>query len=304
MRMQPPVELSVIVNFHNMRREAPRTLLTLASGYQRDVEDLAYEVVALDNGSTERLDEAMVRSAVADRGRYVYRETESVSPVEGINAAVRESTAEWIMCLIDGARMASPGVLRHSMLAARAFSRPFVYTLAMHLGPQPQNESILNGYDQSVEDGLLDSVDWRHNGYSLFGVSSVALSSRKGFFSDLLETNCFMMRRDDYLRLGGLSEEFQAAGGGLVNLDFFNRVHEDAEISPVMLLGEATFHQFHGGVATNVPMSRHPWEGFAAEYRRIRGRDFASVSRPPVYLGTIPPECRGVMRGSLQAWDA
>lgn len=304
MRMQPPVELSVIVNFHNMRREAPRTLLTLASGYQRDVEDLAYEVVALDNGSTERLDEAMVRSAVGDRGRYVYRETESVSPVEGINAAVRESTAEWIMCLIDGARMLSPGVLRYSMLAARAFSSPFVYTLAMHLGPQPQNESILHGYDQLVEDRLLASVDWQRNGYSLFGVSSVALSSRKGFFSDLLETNCFMMRRHDYLRLGGLSEEFQSPGGGLVNLDFFSRVHECAEFSPVMLLGEATFHQFHGGVATNVPMNRHPWDGFAAEYRRIRGREFAGASTAPVYLGTVPPECRGVMRGSLQAWDA
>lgn len=296
-------ELCVVVNFHNMRREAPRTLASLAPGYQRDVADLAYEVVALDNGSTEPIDEPLVRRILGDRGRHVAFPAGSASPAPAINAAARQTAAEWIMCLIDGARMVSPGVLRYGMLAARALAHPFVYTLAMHLGSRPQNESLLTGYDQAVEDRLLASVDWQGNGYRLFGVSSVALSSGKGFFSELVETNCFLMRRDDYLRLGGLDEAFQAAGGGLVNLDFFNRVHEHPDIVPVMLLGEATFHQFHGGVATNVPMSRHPWEDFAAEYRRIRGREFRSSRRPPVYLGEIPPECDGLLRQSMQARD-
>ena len=34
--------------------------------------------------------------------------------------------------------------------------------------------------------------------------------------------------------------------GGLTNLDIFNRVHEGDSFTPVMPLGEATFHQFHG----------------------------------------------------------
>ncbi len=66
------------------------------------------------------------------------------------------------------------------------------------------------------------------------------------------------MKRDDYLAMGGLDERFDTPGGGLANLDFFNRVHEREALRPIMLLGEATFHQFHGGVASNAPISRHP----------------------------------------------
>lgn len=303
MPSQPSVTLSIVVNFHDMRREAPRTLLTLLPGYQTDVGDLAYEIVAIDNGSTTPLGEDLVHRIGNGRCRYEYVETSCLSPAAAINDAIRSSSAEWIMCLIDGARMVSPGTVAHGMRAIRLFPEPFVYTLAMHLGPEPQNTSMVQGYDQAVEDRLLASIDWQSNGYRLFKVSSPALSSRHGFFSDLAETNCFVMRRERYLRLGGLSEAFQSPGGGLVNLDFFNRVHESSDIQPVMLLGEATFHQFHGGVATNVPMSRHPGGGFAEEYRRIRGHDFRSLVRPPVYFGGIPLECRQLVRASIRSWD-
>ncbi|MGH6693225.1 MAG: TylF/MycF/NovP-related O-methyltransferase, partial [Gammaproteobacteria bacterium] len=41
----PAPALSVVVVFHNMRREAARTLQSLARSYQREVEDLEYEVL-------------------------------------------------------------------------------------------------------------------------------------------------------------------------------------------------------------------------------------------------------------------
>ncbi len=166
----------------------------------------------------------------------------------------------------------------------------FVYTLGMHLGPKPQNESMAEGYDQRAEDALLDSIDWRADGYRLFNASSVAYSSRNGFLSKLSESNCFAMRREDYLALDGLDERFDGPGGGLVNLDFFNRVHEQPWIEPFMLLGEATFHQFHGGVATNVAVVDHPWALMAAEYEAIRGKPFASSWRAPGYLGGLQAE--------------
>lgn len=302
MPSKPSVTLSIVVNFHNMLREATRTLLSLLPVYQRGVGDLAYDVVAIDNGSTMPLGPDFVHRIGGDRCRYECVGTSSLSPAAAINDAVRRSSAEWIMCLIDGARMVSPGMVAYGMCATRLFPEPFVYTLAMHLGHEPQNVSMLHGYDQAAEDRLLAGIDWQNNGYALFGVSSVALSSGQGFFSDLTETNCFVMRRERYLRLGGLSEAFQSPGGGFVNLDFFNRVHEASDIQPVMLLGEATFHQFHGGVATNVPMTRHPGRQFAEEYRRIRGCDFRSVVRPPVYCGGIPPECRRLIHASTSCW--
>jgi hypothetical protein len=285
-------DLAVFVNFFNMRREAPRTLFTLTPGYQHGAEEINYEIVAIDNGSSKPLDLAMIQNVCGDRCRYISVETESRSPAAAINSAVRQSSAEWVMCLIDGARMVSPGVLHMAMLAAKAFERPFVYTLSMHLGHKLQNAAMLEGYDQAVEDDLLSTVDWRPNGYSLFDISCTAASSGNGFFSKLTETNCFCMRREDYIHLGGFSEEFQLSGGGLVNLDFFNRVNECDGLVPIMLLGEASFHQFHGGAATNVPVKEHPWPAFAEEYRRIRGRDYQSSWRPPIYLGNLSEESR------------
>ena len=45
------VALSVVVVFYNMRREAARTLMSLSRSYQRGLEGIDYEVIALDNGS-------------------------------------------------------------------------------------------------------------------------------------------------------------------------------------------------------------------------------------------------------------
>ena len=50
--------------FYDMAREAPRTLHSLSRAYQRDIDDLAYEVIVVDNGSSpeQRLTEEVVRS--------------------------------------------------------------------------------------------------------------------------------------------------------------------------------------------------------------------------------------------------
>ena len=54
--------LSVIVVFHNMEREAPRTLFTLSPQYQRGVDPGDYEVIVLDAGSHTPLEEIFVKS--------------------------------------------------------------------------------------------------------------------------------------------------------------------------------------------------------------------------------------------------
>jgi glycosyltransferase involved in cell wall biosynthesis len=288
--------LTVVVNFFNMRREARRTLFSLTPAYQQDVNPADYEVIAVDNGSSEPLEEPWVTS-LGDNFRYVYHDTDSRSPCTALNRVVRTVDSEVVMCIIDGARILSPKVLKYSLAAVRLYGHPFIYTLSMHIGNRPQNVLVVQGYNQAEEDALFNSLDWRSYGYNLFNISSVALSSKKGFFSQLSETNCFAMRKHDYLHMGGFDERFVGPGGGLANLDFFNRIHEDVKYSPVMLLGEATFHQFHGGIATNVPMEMHPWEEMEKEYRMVRGKPFAPSFRYPEYFGGVPAECWPFMKG-------
>jgi hypothetical protein len=280
--------LSVIAVFHDMRREARRTLRTLAPSYQRGILPADYEILAVDNGSLDPLQPSDVDAGDATVSCR-YEPAGVPSPCAAINRAAAAARGEYVMVCIDGARMLSPGILRLALDVLQARARPFAYTLGMHLGPRPQNESMLEGYDQSVEDELLGRVGWEEDGYRLFRVSSLAYSSGGGFFGTLSESNCFAMRRDDFLDLGGMDERFSSPGGGLVNLDFFNRAHALPGVSPVMLLGEATFHQFHGGVATNVPRGEHPWPRMAEEYRRIRGRDFVAEAFRPDYAGWLSP---------------
>ncbi len=50
--------LSIVVNFYNNRREAMNSLHSLTRAYQRDAEQLEYEVIAIDHGSKQPLSES------------------------------------------------------------------------------------------------------------------------------------------------------------------------------------------------------------------------------------------------------
>ncbi len=284
-------KLSVIVIVHDMRREAPRTLFSLSPEYQRGVEAGDYEVIVIENGSSVPL-QAEAVERIASNFRYHRHETSSPSPVEAVNLGVDLARGERVAVCVDGARILSPGIVHHMLAAFRAFPDPFVYTLGWHLGGEVQNVSIKTGYDQAVEDRLLESIDWRANGYALFSISALALSSQEGWFSTVAESNCFALRKTEFVRLGGFSNAFQSPGGGLVNLDFFAQACAAPELTPVLLLGEGTFHQFHGGVATNVAMSDHPWTRFHEEYVRVRGKTYVPPQFSPYYLGRLSPEAR------------
>lgn len=284
--MKPPF-LSIVVVVYNMAREAPRTLYSLSTKYQTGIIPDDYEVIVVDNGSIEPLDPRSVTSS-GPNFRLI-RCSPAPSPAAAINAAVRQSRGDAIMICIDGARILSPGLLRWTLAAFRAFENPFVATLGWHLGPKLQHLSMSEGYDQTIEDQLLESVDWRRNGYLLFNIACLAQSSENGWFLPISESNTPAMLREAYERLGGLDENFRLPGGGLVNLDFYKRACGSlGEL--VLLLGEGTFHQFHGGVATNRSLGEPYLVNFHREYRDLRGEDFVQPSRLPHYLGTIPPQ--------------
>jgi glycosyltransferase involved in cell wall biosynthesis len=285
--------LSVVVVFHDMRREAERTLYSLGSDYQEGVPGENYEVIAIDNGSKLPLDEAQVRE-FGSNFRYRYFQTDSASPAAAINFGVDIAEGEYVAVIVDGARMVTPGLVRESLRALEVFTEPFVCALGWHLGPGVQNETMLKGYDQSEEDRLLDSIQWRQSGYRLFEIAALAQSSSNGFLGGMpKECSWFAMTRSVFKGLGGYNEDFQAPGGGLVNHDFLGRVLTRSETSPVVLLGEGSFHQIHGGVATNVPYKAHPWEAFKAEYQQIHNKPFEHVTCDATYyMGTMHSSAR------------
>lgn len=287
------MKLSIVVIFYNMRREAQRTLYSLSKAYQRNVDGLDYEVIAIDNASEEPLDGDMVK-AFGPNFQYHFYDTTSVSPVRAVNHGVALAQGEVVAVIVDGARMASPGLIAQSMAALPLAPETFACGLAWHIGPDIQPRSIQHGYNQRVEDQLLDAADWRRDGYRLFSISTIAPSSHKGFLGELPpEVSWFCISKLKFEELGGFNPAFQTPGGGLCNHEFRNRAATDPEITCVVILGEGVFHQAHGGAATGAMPKARPDRMFGKEYSRIVGKAFRPD--PPVktlYAGAVSDMAR------------
>ncbi|MDC0302897.1 glycosyltransferase family 2 protein [bacterium] len=285
-------KLSVVVIAYNMDRELNRTIYSLSPAYQRGVSGTEYEVIVVDNGSTHRSNPDAWITRQGWQVRLVHRPAGDVSPCRAVNAGVALARASHVCVMVDGARMLSPGVIQSMLHLIRVATNRFVITLGWHLGPAPQNISMTKGYCQQVEDKILRKAQWRADGYRLFDISSLALSSAGGWFSPIRESNCFAISRHKFELVGGFDERFVSPGGGFVNLDFFQRVVESLDVEPCVLLGEGSFHQIHGGVATNVPMKDHPRIAFAKEYQDIRGCAYCPPLYDPMYFGRLSQPAR------------
>lgn len=272
-----------------MQREVPRTLYSLSSAFQRGIEEDEYEVIVVENGSSEPLGAGLVES-FGKNFRYTFLEDPPASPAYAMNLGAKMARGESLGLMIDGARIASPGMLRLAKMALGCFDRPVISTLAFHLGSEVQMQAVKRGYCPAEEDKLLASVDWRDDGYRLYEISTLAGSSRHGWFHPIAESNGVFMNRATYCDLGGFDERFVQPGGGLVNLDFYRRACDLPNSPLVVLLGEGTFHQVHGGVMTNCPAEEadNRWAFYDEEYRRLRGTHFSSPLKEPIFLGTAP----------------
>ncbi|HPB76745.1 MAG TPA: glycosyltransferase family A protein [Chromatiaceae bacterium] len=288
--------VSVIIAAYNMARELPRTLRSLTPPQQRGIPAADYELIVIDNGSLPPVDLATCQDAHPNLRLHRVAHP-SPSPVAAMNLGLQLAQGELVGAWIDGARLASPGILRGAVEAARLHPRPVIGTVNLHLGPDIQRRSIKAGYDQAREDALLEGVGWTHRGYRLFEIASFGGSSAQGWFGPLGESNALFMSRAQWRELGGYDERFQMPGGGLANLDLWRRACTAPDSQVIILLGEGTFHQLHGGIATNADQ---PMFGvFDEEYRRLRGMSYQPPDIEPLYVGRLEPEVMAKMAWSV-----
>ncbi|MEO0983323.1 MAG: hypothetical protein AAFX03_11805 [Pseudomonadota bacterium] len=285
-------KVSVILVSYDMAREVPRTVRSFLPPYQEGLAPGDVEILVMENGSPRPVP-AAARGDWPDVVRYVEVPDPKPSPAAALNLGVELARAELVCPVIDGARMASPGVLKSGIDLCSYAPNAFVATMGMHLGPKPQQQSVKDGYDQAQEDKLLESIKWPGNGYRLFDISALGGSAKGAWFTQLAETNAPVLSRRLYEELGGYDEQFDIPGGGLVNLDFMRRALEREDVEYFLLLGEGTFHQFHGGVTTSRAVSekevdgRSTWQKYNDQYEAIRGKPFAVSNRRPKLYGEM-----------------
>jgi hypothetical protein len=274
----------VVVVAYDMARELPRTLQTLSPRHQRGLAADDYEVIVVDNGSPQAVDPSLV-GAFGGRLRVERLDPAPPSPARAANHGLGLAGGDLVGLVVDGARMASPGLLTEARRAASLAPRPVITAPAFHLGEVRHMEAAAAGYDQRAEDELLARTPWEADGYRLFEVSTLAGSWGRGLFGPAGESSSLFCPRPIWDELGGLDERFALPGGGLVNHDLYSRACalEGAEL--IVLLGEGTFHQYHGGAGTT---RRFSWHEMAADYQAITGIAHRPPATEPLYLGRVP----------------
>ena len=280
--------LSLIVIIYKMREQALKTLRSLSVPYQQGVTHSDYEVLVVENESSSNLEEHEV-IAFGPNFRYIRRQEPSPSPVPSVNYAATQARGSVIGLIIDGARMATPGLIHWTLIGSKLHPDAIIATPGYHLGPKLQQEAILEGYDNAAEQKLLDRIEWPKDGYRLFEIAVLSGTSATGVFKPIGESNCLSVPKHIWEKLGGCDPRFVETGGGQVNLDLYKRACELPETKLIMLPGEGTFHQLHGGITTGTQgnnrlqiMADH-----FAEYTRIRGKPYSPPIKRAIYLGPI-----------------
>jgi len=286
------MQLSVIVISYDMAREIPRTLQGLSRTYQRGAQNLDYEVILVDNGSPQPLDEASWAHVDVPL-KLIQLEDALSSPARAINMALEQAQGDILCLMIDGAHLLTPGVFSMAMACYAAYGDDTVVaTRYFWMGPDCQNDSITQGYSKQVEDQLLAQINWPQEGYRLFEVGSPLRTGGENisWLNRMFESNCLFLPRKLFVEQGGADERFNYPGGGFINLDIFNRAVEAPGITAAQLVGEGCFHQLHGGTTTNVSPDER--DASLASYRKqfeeIRGHADVITTKIFMYMGRIP----------------
>ena len=299
----PRPRVSFIVIVYKMPDQAEKTLYSLGARYQRGVTEKDYEVIVVENSSSAVLGEERA-SQHGDNVRYFYREETLPTPVPAVNFGAAQARGTHISIMVDGARMLSPAVVSYTLAAARLHPMTVVAVPGYHLGPTLQQRSMLEGYCEQVEAELLSSINWPEDGYRLFEISCLSGTSGSGYFKPIGESNCLCVPGSLWRELGGFDPAFTETGGGQVNLDFYKRAVEREDTLLVILIGEGSFHQFHGGITTGTQGKARvkSMDDHFNQYAALRGGPYRSPTKRPVYLGSLPDSAMKFMHhGTTQA---
>ena len=217
-------DLSIVVVFYNMKREAARTLHSLSRPYQQGVDDLDYEVIVVENGSApdQKLGEEFVRS-FGPEFRYLDLGDEATpTPVDALNRGLGIAAGETIAFMIDGAHVLTPSVLRYGMAGLSTYEPAIVVTQQWYVGPGQQPDAMNAGYDQAYEDELFREIEWPLDGYRLFDIGHFI--GDRDWFDGLWESNCIFVPRKLLEQYGAFDESFSMPGGGYANLELYERL--------------------------------------------------------------------------------
>ncbi len=278
--------ITFVVAAYNIPQQLERTLFTCGAEYQNAPAD-QIEIIVVDNGS-----DPAVGNDLHDRHPQLSRILRFVgdpSPIKALNEGIRQAKFDNVALIIDGAHMLTPGVFARSEEIFTRFERPVINVPQFMLGDVSQNFSHVDwAFDRETE--MLETLGWPTDGYSLFryAVRATELQDRAELHH--FESNCLITNKTVFDACGAFEERFTEPGGGMANPEIFWRLTHEPLNTYVVLPGEGSFHQDHGGTTTSITREerRELLEDFHENNRDITGVDGMEIVRAPHVHGKVP----------------
>lgn len=275
------------------------TLMSLGTDYQRQITAQEYEVVVVENASHRNLEPQAV-AELPGNFHYFLREETGVSPVAAVNFAFQQCRGNNIGLILDGARLLTPNTLQQALTAFRYNHHALVMVPAYHIGHQEQELHATEDYNEESEQAFLQSLAWQEDGYRLFDHCCPSPGNRQGYLTPFMECCALFAHADHFKRINYADTRFDLKGGGSMNLHMFRSLGMDINIEPVVLVGEGSFHQIHGGVTTSADAQRGALiEAFNRQLNSCWDGQFHALRREPTLLGKIPAAALPWLNDSL-----
>jgi hypothetical protein len=173
-------------------------------------------------------------------------------------------------------------------MAHRAVEHAVIVTPGYHLGGNGQENNEDNHYNEVIEQQLLAELDWKENGYRLFDIAAFSPANKLSYMHPIMECNCLFASRLSFERIGYCDERFMLKGGGSVNLHIYRQLGTLPESEIVVLAGEGSFHQYHGGVSTSQYSDRsQEIDSHNSQLSSFWENNFQAVRKEPILLGAV-----------------
>ena len=286
MSTRPSPLLSIIVIGFRMSRQLENTLYSLSNDYQLNCSSCSYEVIVVENESDDNLDKQYIADLNGDF-HYFLREEHSQSPVPAVNFAFEQCRGQFVGLIIDGARLLSPRAIEFALMAQSIGNNAIAMVPGYHIGDQEQHLHD-NGYTFENDLALLQKIDWRNNGHRLFEISTFSNGNRRGFLQPMMECSCIFASIENFKKIGYADSRFMLAGGGAINLHIYRSLGMLKDSKLIVLAGEGSFHQFHGGVTTSNDESRdETMAQYTTQLNELWDGGFQALRQEPILLGAI-----------------
>jgi hypothetical protein len=116
-----------------------------------------------------------------------------------------------------------------------------------------------------------------------------------------MECNCLFAPRSKFSQIGNADPRFMLDGGGAVNLHIYRSLGLLPDTPLVVLPGEGSFHQYHGGVTTSEYAELESVKAqHNAQLQEVWQGHFHSLRREPTLLGTVSPQAQPYLQLSLE----